>query len=85
MGRNLFNDITHYWAYTTVATRALLQMSGFFRVEFVDESAAMLQRWRWFKLPLMHLAQKLIRVLIRAATREEIRCLSHSIYIAAWK
>src|SRR5207249_4808144 len=34
VGRNLFNDITHVWAYTTVATRALLEMAGFKRMEF---------------------------------------------------
>src|SRR5438093_9616198 len=34
VGRNLFNDITHFWAYTSIATRALLGMAGFTRVQF---------------------------------------------------
>lgn len=85
VGRNLFNDITHVWAYTTIATRVLLQMAGFQRVEFVDESLAMLERHRWLKVPLMKFSQRLLRMVIRAAVREEIRYLNPSIYICAWK
>ena len=84
-GRNLFNDITHVWAYTSIATRALLQMAGFGRVEFADESSAMIERHRWLKVPLMKCSQALLRFLIRAATRENIKYLSPSIYVAAWK
>jgi SAM-dependent methyltransferase len=40
VGRNLFNDITHYWAYTSVAIEALLKMAGFQRVEFADGTVA---------------------------------------------
>lgn len=85
VGRNLFNDITHVWAYTSVASRALLQMAGFQRIEFADESLASIRRQRWLKVPAMKLAQGILRRLIRWATREEIHCLSPSIYIAAWK
>jgi 2-polyprenyl-3-methyl-5-hydroxy-6-metoxy-1,4-benzoquinol methylase len=85
VGRNLFNDITHFWAYTTVATEALLKMAGFQRVEFADESLASIQGHRWIKEPLMKCSQFLARMLIRSATREDVRYLSPSIYIAAWK
>jgi 2-polyprenyl-3-methyl-5-hydroxy-6-metoxy-1,4-benzoquinol methylase len=85
VGRNLFNDITHYWAYTTVATRALLGMAGFRRVEFVDESLASVERHRWLKVPLMMVAQRVLRLLIRSATREQVTHLSPSLYAGAWK
>ncbi len=85
VGRNLFNDITHYWAYTTVATKTLLEMAGFKNIAFADEGIASLQKYRWIKVPLMLLSQKLCRILIRTATREDVRYLSPSIYIAAWK
>jgi SAM-dependent methyltransferase len=85
VGRNLFNDITHIWAYTTIATEALLNMSGFQRVEFADESLASIQRHRWLKAPLMKCSQALLRALIRSATREDVRFLNPSIYVAAWK
>jgi 2-polyprenyl-3-methyl-5-hydroxy-6-metoxy-1,4-benzoquinol methylase len=85
VGRNLFNDITHVWAYTSIATRALLEMAGFQRVEFAEESLAGLQRHRWLKVPLMQLAQAILRRLIRAATREDVRWLHPSIYVCAWK
>lgn len=85
VGRNLFNDITHFWAYTSIATRALLGMAGFMRVELADESVAALERQRWLKVPLMKVSQRLLRLLLRAATRENVEYLSPSIYVAAWK
>jgi SAM-dependent methyltransferase len=85
VGRNLFNDITHFWAYTTIATEALLKMAGFQRVEFADESLASIQTHRWIKAPLMRCFQALLRALIRSATREDIKYLNPSIYVAAWK
>jgi 2-polyprenyl-3-methyl-5-hydroxy-6-metoxy-1,4-benzoquinol methylase len=85
VGRNLYNDITHFWAYTTVATEALLKMAGFQRVEFADESVASIQKHRWIKVPLMKWSQALLRAVIRSATREHIQYLNPSIYVAAWK
>lgn len=85
VGRNLFNDITHYWAYTSVATEALLKMAGFGRVEFVDESVASIQKHRWIKAPLMRCSQVVLRFLIQSATREHIEYLGSSIFVAAWK
>jgi 2-polyprenyl-3-methyl-5-hydroxy-6-metoxy-1,4-benzoquinol methylase len=85
VGRNLFNDITHYWCYTSIALQALLRMAGFERVEFADESTAMLQRHRWLKVPVMKTCQALLRLIIRLATRENIRFLNPSLYVCAWK
>jgi SAM-dependent methyltransferase len=85
VGRNLFGGITHVWAYTTWETRGLLQMAGFGQVDFVEESLALIQRQRWIKVPLMKLAQALLRGLIRAATREQITLLAPSFYAVAWK
>ncbi|MGA2747419.1 MAG: class I SAM-dependent methyltransferase [Verrucomicrobiota bacterium] len=85
VGRNLFNDITHYWAYTSIATEALLKMAGFQRVEFADECLASIRQWRWIKVPLMKCSQALLRALIRSATRENVQVLGSSIYAAAWK
>ena len=85
VGRNLYNDITHVWAYTTIALRGLLQMSGFERLEFAEDCEALVGTQRWLKVPLMRLAQALARGLIRAATREQVEWLSPSIYVCAWK
>jgi 2-polyprenyl-3-methyl-5-hydroxy-6-metoxy-1,4-benzoquinol methylase len=85
VGRNLFNDITHVWGYTTVATRALLNMTGFRRIEFADESLAGILRHRWIKAPLMRCSQALLRILIQSATREQVEFFGPSIYVAAWK
>ena len=85
VGRNLFNDITHYWAYTSIATSALLKMSRFSRAAFADESLASIERHRWLKVPLMKMSQFLLRFLLRSATREQVDFLGSSLYIAAWK
>ncbi|MGB9601419.1 MAG: class I SAM-dependent methyltransferase [Limisphaerales bacterium] len=85
VGRNLFNDLTHQWAYTTVAMAALLRISGFSKISFYDESFASLECCRWIKLPLMRLAQALLKWLIRAATREQIQYFSPSIFVFADK
>jgi len=85
VGRNLFNDITHQWAYTTVAIGALLRVSGFSKVNFRDDSSASIECCRFIKLPAMYLAQTLLRWLIRSSTREQIKYLSPSIYVFADK
>ena len=85
VGRNLFNDITHYWAYTSVATRALLQMVGFGSVDFHDDSEAMLQRHRWFKVPAMRMSRLILRLLIRMAVREDVAFLGPNLFVYARK
>ena len=85
VGRALFNDITHQWALTTVAFRATLNMVGFHEVSFKDDALASIQRHRWVKVPLAWLAQIILRALIRSATREQLPCLSASMFLCAWK
>ena len=85
VGRNLYNDITHFWAYTTVATRALLQIAGYSRIDFADESLASLQKQRWIKVPLMRFSQWLLRLIMRAATKEDVQYWSPSLYVFARK
>lgn len=85
VGRNLFNDITHQWAYTTVSMRALLEIAGFSKVEFRDETEAAVKCLRIIKIPLIRLTQWIVKVMIRMATREQIQYLSPSIFVFAKK
>ncbi len=85
LGRALYNDITHYWALTTTAFNALMMMSGFIRTEFKDDRLACIQKQRWLRVPLAWMAQQVFRTLIRLATQENIKCLSSSLFICAWK
>jgi len=85
VGLHLFNDITHRWAYTTHAMRALLQMAGFDTVVFADEALSAIQRQRWLKVPLARLGQMVLRLAIRSATREQITYLSPSLFVGAWR
>ncbi|HON08953.1 MAG TPA: class I SAM-dependent methyltransferase, partial [Verrucomicrobiota bacterium] len=85
VGRNLFNDITHQWAYTTVAIQSLLFVSGFSKASFADEAEASVSCCRCVKIPLMKIAQCVFKFLTRAATREQIQYLSPSIFVFARK
>jgi SAM-dependent methyltransferase len=85
LGRALYNDITHVTAHTTIGFKALLEMSGFKQPEFRDDALASITRHRWFRIPLAWSAQQILRLLIRLATRENIPCLSASIFISAVK
>ena len=85
VGRNLFNDITHQWAYTSVAFRPMLASLGFVRVVFADEATAAVRRARWIKVPLMLLIRSVARGFIRALTREQVEHFSPSVFVAAWK
>ena len=38
VGRNLYNDVTHVWTYTSTAISGLLMMGGFRRVVIFDET-----------------------------------------------
>lgn len=72
VGRNLFNDITHVWTYTPNCLCSLASMHGFTRVDFADESLTGLRDHRWLKVPLARVCRALLRVWVRAATRERI-------------
>jgi SAM-dependent methyltransferase len=85
VGCAFFNDITHCWALTPVAFRAVLKMAGFRVVEFRDDAVASLQKLPWLKAPFVKLAQMILGGLIRAATREAPECLSASMFVCAEK
>ena len=72
VGMNLFNDITHVWTYTANCLDTLARMHGFARTRFVDESAKAIRDHRWLKVPLCHLSQAVLRLLFRAATKENV-------------
>lgn len=85
LGRALYNDITHVTALTSIAFHALLTMAGFKRTAFADDTLASIQKQRLVRVPLAWIAQRLLRTLIRFATRENIQCLSASFLLCAWK
>jgi SAM-dependent methyltransferase len=85
LGRALYNDITHVTALTSVAMTAVLRMSGFSRVAFADDTLASIGRLRWLLVPASWLARRLLRLVFRLATREDIRCLSSSFFVCAWR
>jgi SAM-dependent methyltransferase len=80
VGLNLFNDITHVWTYTTNCIETLSRMHGFSNVQFKDESNAALRDNRWLKIPVSKISLYILRGLIRAATRENIRHWSPHIW-----
>lgn len=81
VGRNLYNDITHEWAYTTISFRAVAKICGFSNVRFVDDTQVSLSRHRAFKLPVMWVSQKVLKFLFRAATHERFDYLGSSVYV----
>jgi 2-polyprenyl-3-methyl-5-hydroxy-6-metoxy-1,4-benzoquinol methylase len=83
VARNLFNDITHQWAYTSSALKGLLEMIGFRSVEFADDSIANIERYRVIKLPLAIIAQYFLQFLFRSATREKIKFWGSSFFVFA--
>jgi SAM-dependent methyltransferase len=72
VGRNLFNDITHVWTYTTNCMETLGRMHGFSRFGFVDESSAAIRDARWLKVPLCKMSTGLLRLLFWTATKEKV-------------
>ena len=73
VGRNLFNDITHFWTYTTNCLETLGRMHGFRHFDFVDEGQAGIRDMRWIKAPLSKAATLILGALFTAATKERIR------------
>ena len=82
VGRNLFNDITHIWTYTTNCVETLGRMHGFLRFHFKDESSAAIRDARWLKVPLCKLSTAVLGLLFRAATKEEVSYWSPNIWAA---
>jgi len=80
VGRNLFNDITHVWTYTTNCLETLGRMHGFKRFQFVDESSAAIRDARWLKVPLCKLSTVILSLLFWAATKERVKYWSPHIW-----
>ena len=72
VGRNLFNDVTHVWAYTPNCLHSLAAMHKFSRAEFNDESSDAIRDQRWLKVPLSKISKLIFRTLCWAAIREKI-------------
>jgi 2-polyprenyl-3-methyl-5-hydroxy-6-metoxy-1,4-benzoquinol methylase len=85
VGSNLYNDVTHVWAYTTVCLTALLRIAGFSHIWFMDDTRASLHRGRLWKLPLMIVSQNLLTALFWSATRVKINYWGSSLYVYAQK
>jgi len=83
VGLNLYNDVTHVWAYTTVCLRALTKVAGFQSVYFQDDSIEGLENRYAVKKMIMKPAQKLLTLFIWAATRQRICYWGSSIYLYA--
>ena len=84
-GRALYNDITHQSTLTSTAFTAVLKMLGYSDVEFKDVALASIKKLRWIKVPISFVAQLILRGLILAATRENIKYTSASFFICATK
>jgi len=80
VGMNLFNDITHVWTYTPNALHSLSQMHGFSTAQFADEGFEAMRDHRWLKVPLAKLGEFLLRAMVRAVTREQIRFWSPNLW-----
>ena len=85
VGRNLFNDITHIWTYTTNCLETLGRMHRFSRFRFVDESTAAIRDHRGIKVPLCRLSLALLKALTHAATKERIAFWSPHIWACLQK
>ena len=70
VGRNLFNDITHIWCYTTNCMRTLSKMHGYSSAVFSDECDAQLTGARWWKIPVSKLARGFLKSFVKTASRE---------------
>jgi SAM-dependent methyltransferase len=85
VGRNLFNDITHHWAYTTVALQAIAKIVGFQQVNLHDEADSALPYRLKLLAPIIWGAKILIRYLLWLATREKVRYLGPNLFVVMKK
>jgi len=85
VGLNLYNDITHVWAYTTTCLRVLCRLEGFQDVRFCDDAIPGLYHGAAWKTPLMRLAQMILTQLVWMASRQRVQFWGSSLYIFARK
>jgi 2-polyprenyl-3-methyl-5-hydroxy-6-metoxy-1,4-benzoquinol methylase len=83
VGRHLFNDVTHIWTYTSTALAGILTLNGFKGTIFLDETQPFVESRRWLRTPILKAASALVRLIIKAATRENIEILAPSFWIIA--
>ena len=85
IGLNLYNDVTHVWAYTTTCLRVLCRLEGFQDVRFCDDAIPGIHRGAVWKRPLMNLAQMFLTQLFWMASRQRVQYWGSSIYLFAQK
>jgi hypothetical protein len=85
VGLNLYNDVTHIWAYTTTCLRVLCRLEGFQEVRFCDDAIPGLHHGAAWKKPLMRLAQMILTQLVWMASRQRVQFWGSSIYLFARK
>lgn len=85
LGHNLYNDITHVWAYTTTCLRILCQLEGFQNIKFCDDAIPGIHHGACWKAPLMKLAQVILTQIVWMASRQKVQYWGSSIYLFARK
>jgi 2-polyprenyl-3-methyl-5-hydroxy-6-metoxy-1,4-benzoquinol methylase len=85
VGLNLYNDVTHVWAYTTTCLRILCQLEGFQDVRFCDDAIPGIYHGYTWKMPLMRLAQIILTQLVWMASRQRVQLWGSSLYLFAQK
>lgn len=85
VGRNLFNDITHFWTYTSVSLKALFGMFGMTVVKSQDDVIEGIYHHRALKVPLARLSRRILRGLFTAASREHVTSFGMFLWTMAEK
>lgn len=81
VGLNLYNDVTHVWAYTTTCLHALCRLEGFQDIKFCDDAISGIQHGAFWKKPLMILTQFLFKHALWMASRQKVKFWGTSIYL----
>lgn len=85
VGRNLYNDVTHVWAYTTTCLRVLCRLEGFRDIRFCDDAIPGIHHGACWKIPLMRVTQMILKLIVWMATRQRVEYWGTSIYLFARK
>lgn len=85
VGRHYFNDISHVWTYTSTSLELLFSSWGFRHIHFVDEIIPMIDRYRFFRVPMVYVGSNLIKKIIKWSTRENIKILTPSFWAVVTK
>jgi SAM-dependent methyltransferase len=85
VGRNLFNDITHFWAYTSVSLKALFGMFGMTVIASQDDVIEGLYHKRAIKVPIARVARWVLSSLFTAASREHVSSFGMFLWTVARK